>query len=81
MKKILNTSKRTYMHTIIEEGNPRCELSYTNKDYVYDKLDAYGIKIVPDSHITIVRTMSSEMNSRYVYYFLKYNHSNTFRLH
>lgn len=22
MKKILNTSKRTYMHTIIEEGNP-----------------------------------------------------------
>ena len=22
MKKVLNTSKRTYMHTIIEEGNP-----------------------------------------------------------
>ena len=37
--------------------------------------DAYGIKIVPDSHITIVRTMSSEMNSRYVYYFLKYHQS------
>ena len=37
--------------------------------------DAYGIKIVPDSHITIVRAMSSEMNSRYVYYFLKYHQS------
>lgn len=37
--------------------------------------DAYGIKIVPDSHITIVRTMSSEMNSRYMYYFLKYHQS------
>lgn len=37
--------------------------------------DAYGIKIVPDSHITIVRAMPSEMNSRYVYYFLKYHQS------
>lgn len=34
-----------YQGTIIEEGNPRCELSYTDKKYVYEKLEAYGINI------------------------------------
>lgn len=34
-----------------------------------------NIKIVPDSHITTVRVSSSNLNSLYVYYFLKYNQS------
>ena len=35
--------------------------------------DIYKIKIVPDSHITIVRVVSSEINAKYMYYFLKYH--------
>ena len=35
--------------------------------------DIYSIKIVPDSHITTVRTIPSEINAQYIYYFLKFN--------
>ena len=35
--------------------------------------DIYNIKIVPDSHITTVRTIPSEINAQYIYYFLKFN--------
>ena len=37
--------------------------------------DIYGLKIVPDSHITTIRTMCTSINAKYVYYFLKYNQS------
>ena len=37
--------------------------------------DIYSIKIVPDSHITTVRTIPSEVNAQYIYYFLKSNQS------
>ena len=42
-----------YKGTIIEEGNPRCDLSYTDKDYVYKKLEAYGIKIEKNKKIIL----------------------------
>ena len=35
--------------------------------------DIYSIKIVPDSHITTIRTIPSEINAQYIYYFLKFN--------
>ena len=35
--------------------------------------DIFKNKIVPDSHITLVRVISSGINAKYMYYFLKYH--------